>query len=60
MYGRRKYGAKRATVAYRGSRFGSGTTTKMAYKRRPRYTNKLRFATVGFTRNIERKYVDWT
>ena len=60
MYARRRYATKRATVSYRRSRFGSGTTTKMAYKRKPRYTNRLRFATVGFSRNIERKYVDWT
>lgn len=60
MYARRRYATKRATVSYRRSRIGSGTTTKMAYKRRPRYTNKLRFATVAFSRNIERKYVDWT
>jgi len=60
MYARRKYATKRATVSYRRSRFGSGTTTKMAYKRRPRYTNRMKFATVGFARNVEKKYFDKT
>ena len=34
MYGRRKYATKRATVSYRGSRFGSRFGGKVAYRKK--------------------------
>lgn len=60
MYGRRKYGAKRATVAYRGSRFGSRFGGKVAYRKKSRYTNRMKFAMVGYRRSTEKKYSDRT
>lgn len=60
MYGRRKYGTKRATVSYRGSRFGSRFGGKVAYRKKSRYTNRMKFAMVGYRRNTEKKYSDRT
>ena len=60
MYGRRKYGTKRATVSYRGSRFGSRFGGKVAYRKKSRYTNRMKFAMVGYRRSTEKKYSDRT